>query len=168
MANTFTQLYIHIIFSTKGREKIFPKKHKDEIQKYITGIIQKRCHKLIAINNMPDHIHIFIGLNPSQAISDLVRDIKQNSSKFIKKKRMLIGNFAWQEGYGAFSYSHSQIDKVVKYIKGVEYCKFALMVYLYLIHQYIVDIFIIKCFIQPPEKSACPTDHPVRRGRASL
>jgi len=69
---------------------------------------------LIVINNMPDHIHIFIGLNPGQAISDLVRDIKQNSSKFIKKKRMLIGNFAWQEGYGAFSYSHSQIDEVVK------------------------------------------------------
>jgi len=80
MANTFTQLYVHIIFSTKGREKIFPKNHKDEIHKYITGIIQKRDHKLIVIHNMPDHIHIFIGLNPGQAISDLVRDIKQNSS----------------------------------------------------------------------------------------
>ena len=120
MANTFTQLYIHIIFSTKGREKIFPKNYKDEIQKYITGIIQKRNHKFIVINNMPDHIHIFIGLNPGKAISDLVRDIKQNSSKFIKKKQMLIENFAWQEGYGAFSYSHSQIDKVVKYIKNQE------------------------------------------------
>jgi REP element-mobilizing transposase RayT len=120
MANTFTQLYIQIIFSTKGREKILPKNHKDVIQKYITGIIQKRNHKLIVINNMPDHIHIFIGLNPSQAISDLVRDIKQNSTKFIKKNRMLIGNFAWQEGYGAFSYSHSQIDEVVKYIQNQE------------------------------------------------
>ncbi len=120
MANTFTQLYVHIIYSTKGREKIFPKNHKDEIQKYITGIIQKRGHKLIVINNMPDHIHIFIGLNPGQAISDLVRDIKQNSTKFIKKKRMLIVNFAWQEGYGAFSYSHSQIDEVVKYIQNQE------------------------------------------------
>jgi len=120
MANTFTRLYVHIIYSTKGREKIFPKKHKDEIQKYITGIIQKRGHKLIVINNMPDHIHIFIGLNPSRAISDLVRDIKQNSTKFIKKNRMLIGSFAWQEGYGAFSYSYSQIDEVVKYIKNQE------------------------------------------------
>jgi len=129
MANTFTQLYVHIIYSTKGREKIFPKNHKDEIQKYITGIIQNRGHKLIVINNMPDHIHIFIGLNPGQAISDLVRDIKQNSSlpvrgtqtgKFIKKKWMLIGSFAWQEGYGAFSYSHSQIDEVVKYIQNQE------------------------------------------------
>jgi len=150
MANTFTRLYIHIIFSTKGRGKIFPKNHKDEIQKYITGIIQKRDHKLIVINNMPDHIHIFIGLNPGKAISDLVRDIKQNSSKFIKKNRMLIGNFAWQEGYGAFSCSHSQIDEVVKYIQGVEYCKFALMVYLYLIHQYIFDVFNHKVLYSTP------------------
>jgi REP element-mobilizing transposase RayT len=152
MANTFIQLYVHIIYSTKGREKIFPKKHKDEIQKYITGIIQKRGHKLIVINNMPDHIHIFIGLNPSQAISDLVRDIKQNSTKFIKKNRMLIGSFAWQEGYEAFSYFHSQIDEVVKYIQGVEYCKFALKVYLYLIHQYIFDIFNHKVLYSTSKK----------------
>ncbi len=141
MANTYTQLHIQIVFTVKGKRNLIPDEHKDELQKYITGIIQNRKHKLLAINNMPDHIHIFIGLHPTMALSDLVRDIKAISSKFISEKKWIRGKFEWQKGYGAFSYSHSHIDNVVKYIQGVEYCKFALMIYLYLIHQYIFDIF---------------------------
>jgi REP element-mobilizing transposase RayT len=88
--------------------------------KYITGIIQKREHKLIAINSMPDHIHILIGYNPKMALADLVRDIKKNSSNFINEKKWLKAKFYWQEGYGAFSYSRSQLDKVIKYIENQE------------------------------------------------
>ena len=150
MANTYTQLHIQIVFTVKGKQNLIPDEHKDELQKYITGIIQNRKHKLLAINNMPDHIHIFIGLHPTMALSDLVRDIKAISSKFISEKKWIRGNFEWQKGYGAFSYSHSHIDNVVKYIQGVEYFKFALMVYLYLVHQYIFDIFNHKVLYSTP------------------
>lgn len=88
--------------------------------KYISGIIKNNGHKLLAINGMPDHIHIFTGLNPKVSISDTVRDIKANSSKFINDKKFVTGRFEWQEGFGAFSYSHSQIDSVIKYIKNQE------------------------------------------------
>jgi len=108
-----------LVFAVKGRNSLIPANHKDELQKYITGIIQNREHKLLAINNMPDHIHIFIGLSPKMAISDLVNEIKTASSKFMKRKRWR-GQFEWQEGYGAFSYSHSQIDNVIKYINNQE------------------------------------------------
>lgn len=94
--------------------------NKDELYKYITGIVQNNRHKMLAINGMGDHIHIFIGLKPYMAISDLVRDIKSNSSGFIKEKKFVKGKFSWQEGYGAFSYSHSHIDRVVKYIHNQE------------------------------------------------
>ena len=120
MPNTYTQLYIQIVFAVKGRQNLIPKQHKDEIHKYITGIIQKRDNKLIAINSMPDHAHIFVGLSPSQSISDLVRDIKTNSSSFITEKEFVRQKFSWQEGYGAFSYSQSHIDAVVKYILNQE------------------------------------------------
>ena len=93
---------------------------KDELYKYITGITQNNRHKMLAINGMPDHIHIFVGLKPYMAISDLVRDIKSNSSGFIKEKKFVRGKFSWQEGFGAFSYSHSHIDRVVKYIHNQE------------------------------------------------
>jgi REP element-mobilizing transposase RayT len=120
MSNTYTQIYIHIVFSTKGRINEITKAFNEEIHRYITGIIQKRKHKLIAINCMPDHIHIFIGLKPDVSLSDLVRDIKHSSSNFINEKNWFKGKFYWQEGYGAFSYSQSQIDNVVKYIKNQE------------------------------------------------
>lgn len=120
MANTYTQLYIHIVFTVKNRESIIPKKNKEELQKYITGIIQNRNHKLLAINTMPDHIHILIGYKPSQPLPDLIRDIKANSSKFMNEKRWIIGRFNWQEGYGAFSYSRSGIDNVINYINNQE------------------------------------------------
>ncbi len=122
MANTYTQLYVQFVFAPKGREKLIPKKYKESVQKYITGVIQdkRRNHKLLAINCMPDHIHIFVGLHPSQSISSLVSDIKTSSSKFIKRQEWMPFNFEWQEGYGAFTYSRSHIDAVVKYILNQE------------------------------------------------
>jgi REP element-mobilizing transposase RayT len=116
MANVYTKIYLQLVFTPQGRENVIPVRHKEELQKYTTGIIQNRKHKLLAINYMPDHVHIFIGYNPSQALPDLLRDIKANSSKFINEKKWMTGKFRWQEGYGAFSYSHSQIDNVIQYI----------------------------------------------------
>jgi REP element-mobilizing transposase RayT len=120
MPNTFTQLYIQLVFAAQGRQNLIDQRYKEELHKYITGIVQKRSHKMLAINSMPDHAHIFIGLAPSQSISDLVRDIKTNSSSFISLKKIVKSQFSWQEGYRAFSYSHSQIDSVVKYILNQE------------------------------------------------
>ena len=120
MANTYTQLYVHIIFAVKGRQNLISTNWKDEIYKYITGIITNKEQKLIAINGMPDHIHILIGLKPDKSISDLVRDIKSNSSKFINDKKWINGRFEWQTGFGAFSYSHSQLTNVINYIQRQE------------------------------------------------
>jgi len=89
---------------------------EEELFKYITGIVSNKNHKLLAINGMPDHLHIFVGLHPTQAISDLMRIVKGESSEWINKKRLVSGRFEWQEGYGAFSYGHSQIDQVCQYI----------------------------------------------------
>lgn len=120
MANTYTKIYLQLVFSPFRRENVIPVKHKEELQKYTTGIIQNRKHKLLAINFMPDHVHILIGYQPSQSLPDLLRDIKANTSKFINEHKWLPGKFKWQEGYGAFSYSHSQIDDVTKYINTQE------------------------------------------------
>jgi len=120
MANTYTQLYIQIVLTVKGRQNILPEKHKEEIHKYITGVIQNRNHKLTGINSVPDHIHIFIGYKPSQSLPELVRDIKANSSKFINENHWIAGKFEWQSGYGAFSYLHSHIERVIKYIANQE------------------------------------------------
>lgn len=116
MPNTYTQIYIHTVFSVKNRESLINQRWKDELYKYITGIIQNHDHKLIAINGMPDHLHVFIGLKPDQSISDLMQDIKGGSSKWINEKGFVDGKFEWQSGYGAFSYSDSQVDNVVRYI----------------------------------------------------
>ncbi len=120
MANTYTQIYIQIVFAVKGRQSLISARWKDELYKYITGIITNEGQKLIAVNGMPDHIHIFIGLKPNKALSDLVRDIKANSSKFINQQQWLAGKFEWQEGFGAFSYSRSQLGNVVRYIDNQE------------------------------------------------
>jgi len=104
----------------QSRHNLLKEENKEELHKYTTGIIRNKKQKLIAINSMPDHMHIFIGMKPSIALSDLVRDIKNNSSAFITKKRWVRGKFNWQEGFGAFSYGHSQIDDVVKYIQNQE------------------------------------------------
>jgi len=118
MANTYTQIYIQVVFAVEGRQNLIVQQHNDELQKYITGIVTGQRHKLIAINNMPDHLHLLVGLRPDQSLSDLVRDVKAGSSKFINEKRWMIGRFAWQEGFGAFSYSRSQLDTVIGYIQN--------------------------------------------------
>lgn len=120
MANTFTQIYIQVVFAVKGRQNLIAKDKKEELHKYITGIITRRDQKLLAIHCMPDHIHILIGLKPTVTISDLVRDIKSGSSKFINDNRWIQGKFHWQDGYGAFSYGHSQLDRVIRYIENQE------------------------------------------------
>jgi REP element-mobilizing transposase RayT len=120
MANVYTQIYLQLVFSPMKHENVIPQKHKEELKKYTTGIIQNRKHKLLAVNFMPDHIHILVGYNPSQPLPDLVRDIKAISSKFINEKKWMPGRFQWQEGYGTFSYSRSQIDDVISYINSQE------------------------------------------------
>jgi len=116
MANTYTQAYFHLVFSPKNREALIDRHWKNELEMYITGIIQNHGHKLLAINSIPDHIHIFIGYNLNQLIPDLVEEIKTSSNSWIKQKKLSPFKFAWQRGYGAFTHSHSQIDAVVKYI----------------------------------------------------
>ena len=120
MANTYSQIYIHVVFAVKGRESSISNKFKDELYKYITGIIQHHKHKLIAINGMADHIHILVGIRPKQSISDLMQDVKASSSKWINEKQLAQGRFEWQEGYGAFSYGKSQLKDVVAYINNQE------------------------------------------------
>ena len=116
MANTYSKIYIHIIFVVKGRQNLILEYYREELQKFITGILQKRGQKMLAIYCMPDHVHILTGLTPIIAISDLVRDIKAGSSKFINDRKLVKGKFNWQEGFAAFSYSRSQIDTVSRYI----------------------------------------------------
>ena len=118
MANTYTQIHLHVVFAVEGRQSLIAPEHNVELQKYITGIVSAQRHKLIAINNMPDHLHLLVGLRPDAALSDLVRDIKANSSSFIKAKRWVRGRFSWQEGFGAFSYSRSQLGAVIRYIEN--------------------------------------------------
>jgi putative transposase len=120
MAGTYSQLYIQVVFAVKGRENLITTSWKDELHKYISGIITNKEQKSIIVNGMPDHIHAFIGLKPSMKISDLVRDIKNNSSNFINEKKFVKGRFSWQEGYGVFSYSHSHIENVYNYILNQE------------------------------------------------
>lgn len=120
MANTFTQIYIHFVFAVQNRASLILPEWKDELYKYITGIVQKNGHKLIAINDTANHAHIFTGYKPQQLIPELMQDVKGSSSKWINEKKFVKGKFSWQEGYGAFSYSHSQIDQVVRYINNQE------------------------------------------------
>ncbi|MCO6147716.1 IS200/IS605 family transposase [Flavobacterium sp. NRK1] len=120
MADTYSQIYIHIVFAVKGRNNLISKNWKDELYKYITGIITNEGQKLLAINGMADHIHIFIGLKPTATLSNIVRDIKANSSKFINDKKWIAGKFEWQQGFGAFSYSYSQLPNVISYIQNQE------------------------------------------------
>jgi len=120
MPNTYAQIYIQLVFAVKGRQNVIQKTVKEELQKYATGIVTNRKQKLYTINIMPDHCHIFFSMSPITNISDLVRDIKTGLTNYINKNKMIRGHFEWQEGFGAFSYSHSHIDKVVKYIVNQE------------------------------------------------
>jgi putative transposase len=118
MANTYTQIYIHIVFAVEGRQNLIKPEYNDELQKYISGIVSGQRQKLIAINNMPDHLHMLIGLRPDSVLSELVGDVKTGSSNFINRKQWVAGRFSWQEGFGSFSYSRSQLNAVVRYIKN--------------------------------------------------
>ena len=118
MANTYTQIHIQAVFSVQNRQCIISDSWKNELYKYITGIIKNNKHKPLAINGMPDHIHILFGLRPAQSISDLLQDIKGNSSKWINEKKFVKGKFSWQEGYGAFSYRKSDIPQIINYIRN--------------------------------------------------
>ncbi len=118
MANTYTHIYIQVVFAVQGRQSLLQPERNDELQKYITGIVTNQGQKLIAINNMPDHVHVLIGQKPTIALSDLVRDIKAGSSGFINESRWVAGRFSWQEGFGAFSYGHSQLGTVIRYIQN--------------------------------------------------
>ena len=114
--STYSQIYVQIVFAVKNRDALVHSLWEQELYKYITGIVQNKGQKMLAINGMPDHLHLFIGLKPSCCISDLVREIKKSSNTFIKEKRFTRFNFNWQEGFGCFAYSHSQVDAVCQYV----------------------------------------------------
>ena len=118
MANTYTKCYFHLVFAVKNRDALIRKTWKDELEKYITGIIRNMKHKILAITAMPDHAHIFIGYNVNQLIPDLVEQIKTSSNAWIKNEKKSPFRFEWQKGYGAFTHSRSQIDTVVKYVRN--------------------------------------------------
>ncbi|MGO2357075.1 IS200/IS605 family transposase [Mesonia sp.] len=118
MANTYTQLYFHIVFAVKGRNNLISINWEEELYKYITGIISNKNQKLMIVNGMPNHIHLLIGTKPNCNLSDLVRDLKANSSKWINEKRFVRGKFEWQRGFGAFTVSQSGVSNVIKYIKN--------------------------------------------------
>lgn len=116
MANTYSQVYLQFIFAVKGRHNLISPAHNDELQKYITGIVQNRKQKMLAINNVPDHLHMLVGFGSTMSMGDFMEEVKAISSKFINEKGWMSGTFEWQRGYGVFSYSRSQIDSVIKYI----------------------------------------------------
>jgi putative transposase len=116
--STYSQIYIQVVFAVKGRDNLIHQTWEEELYKYISGIVKNKEQKMLAINGMPDHIHFLIGMKPSCALSDLVREIKKSSNEFINKKNFCKHKFQWQEGYGAFSYSHSSLDNVIGYIQN--------------------------------------------------
>lgn len=116
MGNTFSQIYIQVVFAVKFRKSLIQLEWEVQLYKYITGIVQGKGQKMLAINGMPDHIHFLIGMKPDCNLSDLVREVKKASNEYIKEQRFTQYEFKWQEGFGAFSYSHSSLDTVIKYI----------------------------------------------------
>ncbi len=120
MANTYTQIHIQTVFAVQNRMSLISDKWKEELYKYITAIIQNESHKVLQINGMPDHIHILFGMRPTQALSDLVKQVKQGSSTWINNNRLSVGKFSWQAGYGGFSYSKNDVHNVINYIRNQE------------------------------------------------
>lgn len=120
MANTYTQIHIQAVFAVQHRRSLIRDTWKDELYQYITGIIQNNGHKMLQINGMPDHVHILFGMRPTQSLSDLMKQVKQDSSGWINRKGFIPGRFSWQSGYGAFSYARSQLPLVIWYIQNQE------------------------------------------------
>jgi putative transposase len=118
MANTYSQIYVQVVFAVEARQAIIREERREELQRYMTGIVTNKNQKLLAIYCMPDHAHLLIGLRPSMALSDLVNSIKAGSTNHINEQRWVMGRFSWQEGFGAFSYSHSQLAAVIRYIQN--------------------------------------------------
>lgn len=116
MSGTYSQIYIQVVFAVKGRNSLISPDWEERLYKYVTGIVQNKQQKMLAINGIPNHIHFLIGMKPSCCLSDLVREVKKSSNEFIKENNFTKYKFNWQEGFGAFSYSHSQLDDVIKYI----------------------------------------------------
>lgn len=117
MANTYTQIHIHAIFAVQNRQSLISNDWCNDLYKYISGIVTNHDHKILQINGMPDHVHMLVGLRPTQSLSELMKYVKQDSTKWINKNKFINGRFSWQKGYGAFSHSRSQIPKVIKYIQ---------------------------------------------------
>ena len=120
MANTFTQIHIQAVFAVQNRGSLIGREWRERLWQYITAIIQKHGHKVLATGGTADHVHVFFGFRPTQALSALMQEVKRDSSEWINQNRLVLGRFSWQEGYGAFSYAKSQIDSVVKYVKNQE------------------------------------------------
>ena len=120
MANTYSQIYIQVVFAVQGRPNVIQNQNKEQLHKYMAGIVRERDQKLLEIHCMPDHTHLLIGLRPSMALSDLVRDVKNGSTNFINRSGWVLGHFCWQEGFGAFSYGHSQLKGIIDYIRDQE------------------------------------------------
>ncbi len=120
MANTYTQIHIQAIFAVQNRYSLIHQEWKEELHQYITGIVRNQGHKMLQINGMPDHVHILFGMRPRQALSDLMKMIKKDSSGWINQKGFVSARFSWQAGFGAFSYSKSQVPRVITYIKNQE------------------------------------------------
>jgi len=118
MPDTFAKIYIQYVFAVKGRQNLIKPSFQDELYKYIAGIVEGKDQKSLAVNGMPDHIHVLAGLKPAMRISDLIRDVKNNSTNFINEKGILKQKFSWQDGYGVFSYSESNFGNVIDYIKS--------------------------------------------------
>ena len=115
--STYSQIYIHVVFAVRGRRSLISESWEEQLYKYITGIVTQKHHKLISIGGIADHIHILIGLKPAEALSDLVREIKKSSNEFINRNHFVNERFVWQEGYGAFSCCHNQLDTIINYIR---------------------------------------------------
>ena len=120
MANTYTQIHIQCVFAVKYRDAVIADNWKERLHQYIIAIVQNHSHRVLAINSMPDHLHLFFGMRPTQSLADLMRMVKSDSSEWINQEKLVRGKFRWQEGYGAFSYSKSHTDSVVKYILNQE------------------------------------------------
>jgi len=118
MTNTYTQIHVQVVFTVQNKDCIIGNSWEEELYKYISGIVRNNKHKLLSINGMPDHIHLLVGLRPSQSLSDLMQDVKGSSSKWINEKKFVRGKFSWQEGYGGFSYSKGDVPKVIAYINN--------------------------------------------------